>query len=136
MALRLAFYNAVFQLQAEVYDDGERLSAVLWMIDGQAGCSLTKTAGFRPGLDGIWVYIHCSDPLDEVLERVEAAGGTILTPHTPMGASGAYTASRIPKATRSPSIRHPPAPRVATPRRERNGEFRGARFAPHRPALR
>ena len=92
MERALAFYNAIFRLQAEVYDDGERLSAVLWMIDGQAGCSLTKTAGFRPGLDGIWVYIHCSDPLDEVLERVEAAGGTILTPHTPMGASGAYTA--------------------------------------------
>ena len=92
MERALGFYNAIFQLQAEVYDDGERLSAVLWMIDGQAGCSLTKTAGFRPGLDGIWVYIHCSDPLDEVLERVEAAGGTILTPHTSMGEAGSYTA--------------------------------------------
>ena len=28
----LAFYNTLFQLQSEAYDDGERLSAVLWMI--------------------------------------------------------------------------------------------------------
>lgn len=91
MERALAFYNAVFQLQAEVYDDGERLSAVLWMIEGAPGLSLTKTAGFRPGLDGIWVYIHSSDPLDEVLARVEAAGGTVLSPLTSMGASGAYT---------------------------------------------
>ena len=90
----VAFYNAVFRLQAEVYDDGERLSAVLWMIEGAPGCSLTQTAGFRPSADGPWIYLHSEDPLDELLARVEAAGGEILTPHTSMGEAGSYTAIR------------------------------------------
>lgn len=90
----LAFYNTLFGLNAEAYDDGTRLSAVLWMIEGAPGLSLNQTAGFRPSADGPWIYLHSSDPLDELLARVEAAGGEILSPLTAMGEAGAYTAIR------------------------------------------
>ena len=88
----LAFYNTLFQLQSEAYDDGERLSAVLWMIHDKPGLSLTQTAGFRPSPDGPWIYLYSEDPLEELLARVEAAGGEILTPLTSMGDAGSYTA--------------------------------------------
>lgn len=94
MTRAVAFYNALFQLQAEVYDDGERLSAVLWMIEGAPGLSLNQTEGFRPSADGPWIYIYSEDPLEELLARVEAAGGEVLTPLTPMGEAGSYTAIR------------------------------------------
>ena len=92
MSRALAFYNTLFELQAEVYDDGERLSAVLWMIEGAPGCSLTQTAGFHPSPDGPWIYLYSEDPLEELLARVEAAGGEVLTPLTSMGDAGSYTA--------------------------------------------
>lgn len=92
MTRAVAFYNALFQLQAEVYDDGERRSAVLWMIEGAPGLSLTQIDGFRPSADGPWIYIHSSDPLEELLARVGAAGGEVLTPLTSMGEAGSYTA--------------------------------------------
>ena len=94
MPRALAFYNALFQLQAEAYDDGERLSAVLWMIEGNPGLSLTQIAGFTPSQDGPWIYLHSSDPLAELLARAEAGGGKILSPLTSMGAAGSYTAIR------------------------------------------
>ena len=92
MARALAFYNALFQLQSEAHDDGERLSAVLWMIHDKPCLSLTQTAGFRPSPDGPWIYLYSEDPLEELLARVEAAGGTVLTPLTSMGEAGSYTA--------------------------------------------
>ena len=92
MPRALAFYNTLFELQAEVYDDGERLSAVLWMIHDKPGLSLTQTAGFNPSPDGPWIYLYSEDPLEELLARVEAAGGEILTPLTSMGDAGSYTA--------------------------------------------
>ncbi len=92
MARALAFYNALFQLQSEAHDDGERLSAVLWMIHDKPGLSLTQTAGFNPSPDGPWIYLYSEDPLDELLARVEAAGGEVLTPLTLMGEAGSYTA--------------------------------------------
>ena len=62
----LAFYNTLFQLQSEAYDDGERLSAVLWMIHDKPGLSLTQTAGFRPSPDGPWIYLYSEDPLERI----------------------------------------------------------------------
>ena len=92
MARALAFYNALFQLQSVAHDDGERLSAVLWMIHDKPGLSLTQTAGFNPSPDGPWIYLYSEDPLEELLARVEAAGGEVLTPLTSMGEAGSYTA--------------------------------------------
>ena len=62
MSRALAFYNTLFELQAEVYDDGP------------------------------WIYLYSEDPLEELLARVEAAGGEVLTPFTLMGEAGSYTA--------------------------------------------
>ncbi len=92
MPRALAFYNTLFQLQSEAHDDGERLSAVLWMIHDKPGLSLTQTAGFNPSPDGPWIYLYSEDPLEELLARVEAAGGEVLTPLTSMGEAGSYTA--------------------------------------------
>ena len=74
----LAFYNTLFQLQAEIYDDGERLSAVLWMIHDKPGLSLTQTAGFNPSPDGPWIYLYSEDPLEELLAR---RSGRRRSPH-------------------------------------------------------
>ena len=52
--------------------------------DGSGGC-LFLAPEDTPSHDGSRVYFDASPSIDEWIERVEAAGGRILVPKTPIG---------------------------------------------------
>jgi predicted enzyme related to lactoylglutathione lyase len=86
------FYQAVFAFDyGEVYDDGERRVAILIQpSDGKPGVSLNETKNFEPSSKGTLMYLNVGSDLAPFLERVTAAGGTIITPQTPMSATSTY----------------------------------------------
>lgn len=91
----LAFYRAVFQLgDIAVNDDGTRRTAVLASTGegGSPGISLTQTAGFNPSdRSGVWLYFATGEDFAGHVERVRAAGGTIVDEKVSMGEAGSYT---------------------------------------------
>lgn len=55
---------------------------------GEVGGSLVKTADHNPSTDGALVYLNGGDDLNNVLNKVENAGGKVLLPKVPIGDSG------------------------------------------------
>ncbi|NJM06467.1 VOC family protein [Candidatus Gracilibacteria bacterium] len=89
----MAFYQAVFQSEpTEVFDEGVRRTTTLANTTegGRAGISLNQTANFAPSDKGVFVYIDLGDKLSAALERVTAAGGTVVEEKTSMGDAGNY----------------------------------------------
>lgn len=88
------FYNTIFEGECSpVSDDGTRKTALLPFGMAEGGGSLTQTEGFSPGADGVVVYITGGDDLQNVLDRVEAAGGAVVYPKTAMGEDMGYLAT-------------------------------------------
>ena len=89
----LAFYQAVFELDAtEIGDDGVRRTVTLSQSsESEApGISLNQTANFEPSDKGVLIYFDTGGNINDVLPRVEPAGGRVTTPKTSMGESGYY----------------------------------------------
>lgn len=89
------FYQSVFELEpAEVQNDGVRETAILVNAseEGAPGISLNQTASFEPSDKGLFLYLDVGDDMPNALNRVTAAGGTVVTPKTSMGATGSYAA--------------------------------------------
>lgn len=84
MERAVAFYEAVFKVQLHQVDFGGILMA--WFPDqgrdvpGATG-SLVKQETYIPSKEGTLVYFHSEDVQNE-LDRVETAGGTIYQPKT------------------------------------------------------
>ena len=55
--------------------------------EGVSG-AVCKGEGYTPSADGSIVYLNADGQLDAILSRVEAAGGQILRPKTPIGPFG------------------------------------------------
>jgi len=56
--------------------------------NGQVGGGLVEGEGFEPSTTGTLVYLNGGDDLSIPLGKVEAAGGTIALPKTPIGPNG------------------------------------------------
>jgi hypothetical protein len=77
----MVFYQRVLNLVPTpvIEGDGRRIT-VLPSVDGTAGVSLNQTANFVPSDQGVLVYFHLDTDLQQILDRVELAGGTIIDP--------------------------------------------------------
>jgi predicted enzyme related to lactoylglutathione lyase len=86
----LAFYKAVFHLEPirQITDDVRRVAVLI--SDNQTGLSLNQTHNFEPSSTGTLVYLDIEEDFTAHLGRVEAAGGTILQPTTPMDKTTVY----------------------------------------------
>jgi uncharacterized protein len=84
------FYGILFdqQLNAEEYD-GRRF-AVIRVSDGQVGLSLNQFEGFDPGANGPLVYLNAGARFDVMLSRIEAAGGKVVIPRSPMSEKSVF----------------------------------------------
>ncbi|NNK75911.1 MAG: VOC family protein [Maribacter sp.] len=89
-----AFYEKVFHTTISVHDLGGIIMG--WFPDapGKKGASgsLVKHDMYKPSAtDGPLIYLTCPDLSDE-LNRVEAAGGTIMQPKTEIGGGHGFMA--------------------------------------------
>jgi uncharacterized protein len=58
------------------------------MQNGAVGGGLVEGEGFEPSMQGSVIYLNGGEDLSVPLSRVEAAGGRILMPKTPIGPNG------------------------------------------------
>lgn len=80
----LPFYGRVLGLQLEAKEFGPNQIAIIPYHDPGAGGCLMRGPGMTPSGSGSVVYLH-TQKIDAAIAQVEAAGGKILIPKTPIG---------------------------------------------------
>lgn len=89
MARARAFYETILgtKLVDAAMPGAEMAMFPCDMANGVGG-SLTKMEGMEPGPGGTMVYLNVNGELDEVLSRVEGAGGQVCRPKFSIGEHG------------------------------------------------
>lgn len=84
------FYRAVLghPLRRETSPDGSLEMSIFDPPDAEFKGALVKGEHFTPGMSGALVYLNGGDDLALPLSRVEAAGGRVVMPKTPIGPYG------------------------------------------------
>lgn len=83
------FYEALFDSQLETMEAmGMTMAFLPADLQNGIGGGLVKGDGFEPSTKGSLVYLNGGDDLNIPLARVEAAGGQIVLPKTPIGKNG------------------------------------------------
>ncbi len=88
----VGFYSAIFDIQLiNAKDpDGRDLAFFLDPQSDAVNGGIGSNPDRKPGKDGAIIYLNADGILDEVLGRVEAAGGKISFPKTDIGDLGFY----------------------------------------------
>ena len=83
------FYETVLDIQLYVNDQRETMGSMLGVFphsDGVGGCLVHNPQyGYTPAAVGTLVYLKVAGDLNAALARVDAAGGQVLLPKTPLG---------------------------------------------------
>lgn len=75
----IRFYEAIFASPLQHLADWPNLAIFPYQRPGVSG-ALAFGEGHRPSGDGVVIYLVCDGRIDEVLGRVEAAGGKVVEP--------------------------------------------------------
>lgn len=89
-----AFYSKLYDTPLNVVEAGSRKLVVLPFDQGGVGASLNQTDNFPPNDQGPLAYLDAGEDLMPMLNRVEAAGGKIITPKQDLGGTGFFAVFR------------------------------------------
>jgi predicted enzyme related to lactoylglutathione lyase len=81
------FYNQVLGLDMSPFEMFNCQMA-MFPAEGGVGGAVIQQAGCLPGASGTVVYLDCGPDLSIPLEKVAAAGGTVVMPKTSIGEHG------------------------------------------------
>ncbi|MEQ8471078.1 MAG: VOC family protein [Marinoscillum sp.] len=83
------FYEKVFEIEMRVQDFGNLLMGWFPQDLNQygSGGTLVKAKTYTPSYEGAMVYFY-SEEIDDVLPRIEEAGGKVINPKTSIGEYG------------------------------------------------
>lgn len=84
------FYEQIFEIK---FDHMDMYGSLMAMFpsdyeNGKVSGALVKSPDHKPSMDGNVIYLNGNPDLDNVLNRVEAAGGKVVLPKTAIGDNG------------------------------------------------
>ena len=84
------FYETIFDIEMMPAEMGDMKMAMFPMDpgSGKAGGGIAQSSNHKPSLEGSIIYLNANPAMDGVISKVEAAGGKILLPKTPIGENG------------------------------------------------
>ena len=84
------FYETIFDIEMESHEMGETQMAFFpWSPgSGKANGALAQGETYVPSKEGTIVYLNADPNMDNVLSRVEAAGGSVTVPKMSIGENG------------------------------------------------
>ena len=84
-ARAVAFYERIMAAKMTVDDSfpGMKMALFPYQEPGVGGCVI-EFDPLRPHADGVRIYLNGGDDLAPILARVEAAGGQVVMPKTPI----------------------------------------------------
>ena len=89
------FYETIFDV--EMHDMGAMMGMKFIgfpaeMGSGKANGALVQGEMHKPSMDGVVIYLNANPRIDEVINRVESAGGKIVMPKTQISPEIGYMA--------------------------------------------
>ncbi|MCP4311926.1 MAG: VOC family protein [Bacteroidetes bacterium] len=86
----MEFYETIFDVKMEEQEmEGSKMAFFPWTPgSGKATGALVQSDRHKPNMEGTIVYLNADPAMDNVLARVEDAGGRILAPKTSIGEHG------------------------------------------------
>ncbi len=85
------FYNTIYNMEMEVVPNGE-FTMAYFPVDSGIGGALIQGPGCFPSDVGVLIYLNAGDDMDNILGRIELAGGRIIMSKTLIGGNGGYFA--------------------------------------------
>jgi len=84
------FYETIFDVKMMTAEMGDMKMAMFPMdpSSGKAGGGIAQSPNHKPSMEGTVVYLNANPAMDNVISKVEEAGGKILLPKTPIGENG------------------------------------------------
>jgi len=84
------FYQEIFDITMDdVTMDGDQMAFFPWTSgSGKANGAVVQSPNLKPSMEGTLVYLNANPAMDNVLEKVETAGGKVLLPKTSIGENG------------------------------------------------
>jgi predicted enzyme related to lactoylglutathione lyase len=87
-----AFYNRIFQIKLIGSEMGKLMMGIFPLEEGITNGAIIKGKGIEPSDKGTMVYFNGGEDLNQVLERVEPAGGKVLKNKTFVNEDSGYFA--------------------------------------------
>ncbi len=84
-----SFYESIFEMTLQVLEINDDLRMALFP-GGQSGALLHAPDFYKAGTEGPLLYLDADPDLNDVLERVEGAGGAVLVPKTQISEERGY----------------------------------------------
>lgn len=84
----ITFYSAVLEAEFQSFENEKMQMAFFPHAQGGIGGAIACGEGYKPSAESAIVYLNGGDDLATPLGRVEAAGGKVLMPKTPIGENG------------------------------------------------
>ena len=84
------FYESILNIEMESHEmEGTKMAFFPWTPgSGKATGALAQGENHKPSMEGTIIYINANPKMDNVLARVEEAGGKVLVPKVSIGESG------------------------------------------------
>lgn len=84
------FYETIFNIEMTIMEMGDEKLAMFPFAPGSGKLSGAIATGpyHKPSTEGTFVYLNANPAMDNVLAKVEQAGGKIVQPKFSIGANG------------------------------------------------
>ena len=76
----IKFYETIFDIKLNIWENNESVMAVFPSGDGKISGALVKEKVFKTCKNGVVVYLNANPNLQTVVDKLEQAGGELLTP--------------------------------------------------------
>ena len=88
MGRALKFYSSIFGVELSTMDAMPGYTMAMFPAEEGVGGALLHGEGCVPSQEGTVVYLNGGENLSSVLDKVEGAGGQVITPKTGIGENG------------------------------------------------
>ena len=84
------FYETIFDFKMDAMEMNGTKMAFFPMAPGtgKANGGIAQGAMYKPSVDGTKIYLNANPNMDNVIAKVEAAGGKVLVPKMSVGPNG------------------------------------------------
>jgi predicted enzyme related to lactoylglutathione lyase len=84
------FYETIFDIKMETMEMGESVMAFFpWTpSSGKATGAVVQSTQHKPSMEGSIIYLNANPNMDNVMTRIEVAGGKVLMPKMNIGEHG------------------------------------------------
>jgi predicted enzyme related to lactoylglutathione lyase len=76
------FYETIFEIEMPQNQMGDYLMGFFPAFEGKVSGAIVQGMGYEPSMTGHQVYLNGNPDLQNVLDRVTAAGGEVMVPKT------------------------------------------------------